>query len=33
VSDGVMDGIGSGLEQVGEPDVEAVFAKADGGVE
>jgi hypothetical protein len=33
VGDGVMDGVGGGLEQVGEADVEAAFAKADGGVE
>ena len=33
VGDGVMDGVGSGLEQVGEADVEAAFAQADRGVE
>ena len=33
VGDGVVDGVGGGLEQVGEADVEAAFAKADGGVE
>jgi|SRR6266851_160547 len=33
VGDGVMDGLGSGLEEVGEADVETAFAKADGGVE
>ncbi len=33
VSDGVVDGIGCGLEEVGEADVEAAFAEADGGVE
>jgi hypothetical protein len=33
VGDGVVDGVGGGLEQVGETDVEAAFAKADGGVE
>jgi hypothetical protein len=33
VSDGVMDGVGCGLEEVGEADVEAAFAEADGGVE
>jgi hypothetical protein len=33
VGDGVMDGIGGGLEQVGEADVEAAFAQADGRVE
>jgi hypothetical protein len=33
VSDGVMDGLGRGLEEVGETDVEAAFAEADGGVE
>jgi hypothetical protein len=33
VGDGVMDGLGCGLEQVGEANVEAAFAEADGGVE
>jgi hypothetical protein len=33
VGDGVMDGVGSGLEQVGEADVEAAFAQADRRVE
>jgi hypothetical protein len=33
VGDGVMDGLGCGLEDVGEADVEAAFAQADGGVE
>jgi hypothetical protein len=33
VGDGVVDGVGGGLEQVGETDVEAAFAEADGGVE
>ena len=33
VGDGVMDGLGRVLEQVGEADVEAAFAEADGGVE
>ena len=33
VGDGVMDGLGCGLEEVGEADVEAAFAEADGGVE
>jgi hypothetical protein len=33
VGDGVVDGIGCGFEQVGETDVEAAFAEADGGVE
>src|SRR5260370_600128 len=33
VGDGVMDGLGCGLEEVGEADVEAALAKADGGVE
>jgi len=33
VSDGVVNGVGSGLEEVGEADVEAAFAQADGGVE
>jgi hypothetical protein len=33
VGDGVMDGFGCGLEEVGEADVEAAFAETDGGVE
>jgi hypothetical protein len=33
VGDGVMDGLGCGFEEVGETDVEAAFAEADGGVE
>ena len=33
VGDGVMDGLGCGLEDVGETDVEATFAQTDGGVE
>ena len=33
VGDGVVDGLGRVLEQVGETDVEAAFAEADGGVE
>ena len=33
VGDGVMNGLGRGLEEVGEADVEAAFAEADGGVE
>jgi hypothetical protein len=33
VGDGVMDGVGCVLEEVGEADVEAAFAEADGGVE
>jgi hypothetical protein len=33
VGDGVMDGFGCGLEEVGEANVEAAFAEADGGVE
>jgi hypothetical protein len=33
VGDGVMDGLGCGLEEVGEANVEAAFAEADGGVE
>ena len=33
VGDGVMDGIRCVLEEVGEADVEAAFAEADGGVE
>jgi len=33
VGDGVMDGVGCGLEEVGEANVEAAFAEADGGVE
>jgi hypothetical protein len=32
VGDGVMDGVGGGFEKVGETDVEAAFAQADGGV-
>jgi hypothetical protein len=31
--DGVVDGVRRGLEQIGEADVEATFAKANGGVE
>ena len=33
VGDGVMDGLGGVLEDVGEADVEAAFAETDGGVE
>ena len=33
VGDGVVDGVGCVLEDVGETDVEAAFAEADGGVE
>jgi hypothetical protein len=33
MGDGVMDGLGCGLEEVGEANVEAAFAQADGGVE
>ena len=33
VGDGVMDGVWRGLEEVGETDVEAAFAEADGGVQ
>jgi hypothetical protein len=33
VGDGVVNAIGCGLEEVGEADVEAAFAEADGGVE
>ena len=33
VGDGVMDGLGGVLEKIGEADVEAAFAEADGGVE
>ena len=33
MGDGVVDGFGGGLEEVGEADVEAAFAQADGGVE
>jgi len=33
VGDGVVDGVGGGFEQVGETDVEAAFAEANGGVE
>jgi hypothetical protein len=33
VGDGVVNGVGSGLEEVGETDVEAAFAEPDGGVE
>ena len=29
----VVDGLGCVLEEVGEADVEAAFAQADGGVE
>jgi hypothetical protein len=33
VGDGVVDGFGREFEEVGEPDVEAAFAEANGGVE
>jgi len=33
MGDGVMDGVGCGLEEIGEADVETAFAQADGGVE
>ena len=33
VGDGVVDGLGGGFEEVGEADVQAAFAEADGGVE
>ena len=33
VGDGAMNGLGCGLENVGEADVEAAFAETDGGVE
>jgi hypothetical protein len=33
VGDGVVDGFGGGLEEVGEADVQAAFAEANGGVE
>ena len=33
VSDGVVDGVGCVLEDVGETDVQAAFAETDGGVE
>jgi hypothetical protein len=33
VGDGVVDSLGCVLEEVGEADVEAAFAEADGGVE
>jgi hypothetical protein len=33
VSDGVMDGIGCVLEEIGETNVEAALAEANGGVE
>ena len=33
MGDGVMDGVWRGLEEIGEADVEAAFAEADGGVE
>jgi hypothetical protein len=33
VGDGVVDGLGSVFEEVGEADVEAAFAEADGGIE
>jgi hypothetical protein len=33
VGDGMVNGFGCGLEEVGEADVEAAFAEADGGVE
>jgi hypothetical protein len=33
VGDGVVDGFGGVLEDVGETDVQAAFAETDGGVE
>jgi hypothetical protein len=33
VGDGMMDGFGRGFEEVGETDVKAAFAEADGGVQ
>lgn len=33
VGDGMEDGLGSAFEQVGEADVDAALAQADGGVE
>ena len=33
MGDGVVDGVGCGLEEVGETDVQTAFAEADGGVE
>ena len=33
VGDGVVDGVGGVLEDVGEADVEAAFTETDGGVE
>ena len=33
VGDGVVDGLGCVLEEIGEADVETAFAQADGGVE
>jgi hypothetical protein len=33
VGDGVVDGFGCVLEEIGEMDLEAAFAEADGGVE
>jgi len=33
VGDGVVDGVGCVLEDVGEADVEAAFTETDGGVE
>jgi hypothetical protein len=33
VSDGVVDSFGRGFEKVGETDVKAAFAEADGGVQ
>ncbi len=33
VGDCVMNGLGCGFEEVGEADVKAAFAEADGGVE
>jgi hypothetical protein len=33
VRDGMMDGVGRGFEEIGESNVEAAFAEADGGVE
>jgi hypothetical protein len=33
MGDGMVDGVGGVLEDVGEPDVQAAFAEADCGVE